>query len=82
MQLSEKVVASLNKVIEKFKSGDLSPITSLARFEIPEDAPCFKWSFSNKVLAYIQAGELDADASTSGNKQVERSRKAVKQSLY
>ncbi len=59
MQLSEKVSASLNKVIEKFKSGDLSPITSIARFEIPEDAPCFKWSFSNKVLAYIQAGEID-----------------------
>jgi hypothetical protein len=59
MQLSEKVAASLNKVIEKFKTGDLSPITSIARFEIPEDAPCFKWSFSNKVLAYIQAGELD-----------------------
>lgn len=59
MQLSDKVSASLQKVIEKFKSGDLSPITTIARFDIPEDAPCFKWSFSNKVLAYIQSGEID-----------------------
>lgn len=59
MKLSDKAKASLDRVIERFKSGDLSPITNIARFEIPEDAPCFKWSFSNKVLAYIQSGELD-----------------------
>lgn len=59
MKLSDKAQASLDRVIERFKSGDLSPITNIARFEIPENAPCFKWSFSNKVLAYIQSGELD-----------------------
>jgi hypothetical protein len=59
MKLSDNARASLDRVIERFKSGDLSAITNMARFEIPEDAPCFKWSFSNKVLAYIQSGELD-----------------------
>jgi len=59
MRLSDKAQASINKVIEQFKSGDLSPISTVARINIDPTAPVYKWSLSNKVLAFAQAGEID-----------------------
>jgi len=59
MQLSTKAQASINKVIERFKSGDLSPISSVVRIELDPSAPARKWSLSNKILAFTQAEELD-----------------------
>ena len=59
MKLSDKAQASINKVIEQFKSGDLSPISTVARIKVDPSAPVYKWSLSNKVLAFVQAGELD-----------------------
>ncbi len=59
MKLSAKAQASLEKVIAKFQTGDLSPITKVARIRLAEDAPASNWSFSNRVLAFIQTGELD-----------------------
>jgi hypothetical protein len=59
MQLSEKAQASINRVIEKFQSGDLSPITKVARIQLDPAAPAYRWSLSNKVLAFMQAEELD-----------------------
>lgn len=59
MQLSEKAQQSINKVIEKFQSGDLSPVTKVARIQLDPSAPARRWSLSNKILAFVQAGELD-----------------------
>jgi len=59
MKLSPKAQASLDKVINKFRQGDLSAITKLARMKIDPQAPVFKWSFSNKILAYVQSEEID-----------------------
>lgn len=57
--LSPNAQRSLDRVVEKFKSGDLSPISKVARIRLDVDAPANKWSLSNKVLAFVQAEELD-----------------------
>ncbi len=59
MKLSTKAQASINKVIEKFKTGDLSSISRVARIRLDKSAPAHKWSLSNKVIAFVQAEELD-----------------------
>ena len=59
MKLSAKAQASMNKVIEKFQSGDLSAITKVARIQLDPSAPARMWSLSNKVISFIQSGELD-----------------------
>lgn len=59
MRLSTKAQTSLNRVIEKFQAGDLSPITNAARLRLPEEAPASKWSFNNRVLAFAQTETLD-----------------------
>ncbi|MCA9373356.1 hypothetical protein KC921_04650, partial [Candidatus Woesebacteria bacterium] len=59
MQLLEKAQASIDKVIAKFQAGDLSAITRVARIQLDQAAPVNNWSLSNKVLAFMQADELD-----------------------
>jgi hypothetical protein len=59
MKLSPKAQTSINKVIEKFKTGDLSPITKVVRINLDKSAPANNWSLSNKVLAFMQSEELD-----------------------
>ena len=59
MKLSPKVTQSLDRVVEKFKTGDLSPISKAIRIQLDPDAPARKWSLSNRVIAFIQAEELD-----------------------
>ncbi|NMC35446.1 ArdC family protein [Candidatus Beckwithbacteria bacterium] len=59
MKFSPKVKQSLDQVVEKFKNGDLSPITNTVRIRLDPQAPARNWSLSNRVLAYIQAEELD-----------------------
>lgn len=59
MNLSNAARASLSRVIEKFQEGDLSPITQVARIRLAVDAPASRWSFSNRVIAFVQTGELD-----------------------
>lgn len=73
MKLSAKAQASINKVIDRFKSGDLSPVTEIARLQLPADAPASNWSFSNRVMAYCQTGSLDC----RGYKQWQRSGRQV-----
>lgn len=62
MKLSDKAQTSINRVIEKFQKGDLSPISSVARIQLDPSAPARKWSLSNKVLAFAQTEELDCRA--------------------
>ena len=59
MKLSEKAQSSINKVIAQFQAGDLSAISKVVRIQLDPAAPAYAWSLSNKVLAFIQAGELD-----------------------
>lgn len=59
MKLSPKAQAAMNKVVEKFKSGDLSPIVEMTCIRLPDDAPAARWSFPNRVIAYAQTGSLD-----------------------
>lgn len=59
MKLSAKAQDSINKVIAKFESGDLSPITKVARIQLDPTAPARSWSLSNRVISFIQSQELD-----------------------
>ncbi len=59
MKLSDKAQTSINKVIEKFQKGDLSPIREVMSICLDRSAPAYKWSLSNKILAFVQAEELD-----------------------
>lgn len=59
MKLSAKAQASINKVIVQFKTGDLSPISKVARIRLDVSAPARNWSLSNKIIAFMQAEELD-----------------------
>ena len=59
MKLSEQAQAALGQVVERFKTGDLSPIVEVARIELPADCPTSKWTLNNRILAYMQTGSLD-----------------------
>jgi antirestriction protein ArdC len=59
MKLSAKAQESIKKVIAKFESGDLSPITQVARIQLDPSAPARNWSLSNRVISFIQSQELD-----------------------
>ena len=60
MKLSDKAQAALDKVVEQFQSGDLSPIVKIACLQRQGDPlPSEKWSLCNRILAYIQTGSLD-----------------------
>lgn len=64
----------MQKVLNQFKSGDLSPITTVARIKLDTSAPAINWSLSNRVLAYVQSGELDC----RGYRQWEQAGRTVK----
>jgi hypothetical protein len=61
MYLSEKARASLGRVVEQFKAGDLSPIARVVRIqrENGDELPSERWSLSNRIMAYIQTGDVD-----------------------
>jgi antirestriction protein ArdC len=59
VNLSATAQASLDKVIDRFKAGDLSPIVKVARIHLDPSAPASRWTFSNKVLAFVQTGQID-----------------------
>ena len=58
-KMSDKARAAMERVVDKFKSGNLSEIIEVARIELPADAPAANWSFSNRALAYVQTGCID-----------------------
>ncbi len=59
MKLSKQARDSLDTVIDRFRKGDLAPITQMTRIRLAADAPASRWSFSNRVIAFVQTGELD-----------------------
>ena len=59
--LTPKAKAQMDKVLEKFQTGDLSDITRVATLRLPEGVPAATWTWRNRYLAYIQTGgEMDA----------------------
>lgn len=57
MKLTPKAQRSLDKVIARFRSGDLGPVVEVALLRRKGDpVPFDKWSFGNKVMAYLQSG--------------------------
>ena len=81
MKLSKKAQQSLDKVLSQFKSGDLSPITTVARIQLSKDAPATHWSLSNRILAFSQSGELDCRGYRQWE-QVDRKVKKGERSVY
>jgi hypothetical protein len=80
MKLSPKAQLSINKVVDKFKTGSLSPIKTVTRITLDSSAPSNNWSLSNKVLAFIQSNELDCRGFKQWQKvgrQVEKGSRAV-----
>lgn len=59
MKLSAKAQRALDKVVDQFKTGDLSPVVEIARLHRSEPVPFDLWSFSNRIMAYIQTGSTD-----------------------
>ena len=59
MKLSAKAKARMDEMLARFQAGDLSPLVAIAKTKVDPQAPAFRWSFSNKVLAYAQTGDLD-----------------------
>lgn len=59
VKMSAKAKASFEKMLTKIQGGDLSPLTKVVTFDIPEDSPARKWSYRNKVLAFAQTDRLD-----------------------
>jgi hypothetical protein len=60
MKLGPNAQAALDKVVEQFESGDLSPIVKIARLQRNGDSvPSDRWSLSNRILAFVQAGSYD-----------------------
>ena len=57
--MNEKARASLQKAVEKFKSGDLSPIVEMAKIKLDPNAPAARWSFYNRMMAFAQTGSVD-----------------------
>jgi hypothetical protein len=54
MKLSDKAHAALDRVVEQFQSGDLSPVIKIACLQRQGDPlPSEKWSLCNRILAYI-----------------------------
>lgn len=59
MKLSAKAQKALGRVVEQFETGDLSPIVKIVRLRRTHPVPFDHWSFSNRILAYVQTGSAD-----------------------
>ena len=81
MRLSNKAQTSINRVIEKFKTGDLSPISEVVRIKLDISAPARNWSLSNKVISFVQSGELDCRGFRQWQKIRRQTKKATARQL-
>ena len=55
--MNHNVKAVLDRILEKFKTGDIPEAVALASFPIP-DIPSSKWSFTNRTLMFL-SGTMD-----------------------
>ncbi len=60
-RLSDKAAAALDRVVARFRDGDLSDIVTVAWIKRdPSDSlPASRWTLQNCILAYAQTGTLD-----------------------
>lgn len=57
MKLTSKAQVSLDKVIQKFSDGDMSPVVKIVMLERKGDpVPFDSWSLCNRIMTYIQSG--------------------------
>ena len=61
-----KVKETLNKIINRFESGDIPEAIAYSMFPIP-DIPCAKWSLINRTLVFL-SGSYDARGIKQWNK--------------
>lgn len=54
--LSDNARASLAKVIEQFKTGNLGPLVEVITLRHKGIIPFSRWSLSNQLMAYVQTG--------------------------
>lgn len=57
-KLTPKAAAALQRVVDKFRSGDLSAIVKVTRVELAEGVPAKEWSIRNKILVIAQLDRL------------------------
>jgi hypothetical protein len=55
MKLSGKAQTALDRVVERFKSGDLSPLVAVAMLRRDPPLPWDTWSYANRVCTYVQS---------------------------
>lgn len=57
MKISKKAQAAFDRVVEQFKTGDLSPVVEVAAIVADPNStvPWDKWSFSNRLTTYIMS---------------------------
>lgn len=55
---SGKSKDAIDKLVEKFKAGDLSGVTHGIKFQVPEKFPSHKYSYRNKIMAYYQLDSI------------------------
>ncbi len=60
MKLSAKAQAALDTVVHKFETGDLSDVVQALAILPTADAPCLKWTFTNRALIAAQKFTQDA----------------------
>lgn len=60
-KFSDKAQTAMDKVVKKFKDGNLSEVFQIAQIvRDPADTmPSNKWTWRNQILAYVQTGEID-----------------------
>lgn len=56
--MKPKVKETLNKIIERFESGDIPEAVAYSMYPIP-DIPCANWSLLNRTLVFL-SGTMDA----------------------
>jgi hypothetical protein len=61
MYTTENAQKTMNKILDRFKSGDIAPLVRLSTIKLTgkNSIPSERWSFSNQFLALIQTGEID-----------------------
>ena len=76
--MKPKVKETLNKIIDRFESGDIPEAVAYSMFPIP-DIPCANWSLLNRTLVFL-SGTMDARGIRQWNRvnrYVEKNTKAL-----
>lgn len=60
MKLTDKQEKVISEVIEDFKSGKVAEKCAFVTFNLPEGIPSAKWTLSNRWLAFLTTGDVDA----------------------